>query len=150
MMKNALLLALVLLLGCKKSETNPTNAEYQYFIFGSYAGECGGNCAAIFKLENQQLFADDGLVYFTGSDNIPFQNTSLSAEKIALAVTLSEQIPNSLFDQPDGLIGCPDCHDQGGYFVEVKLSNGEVRRWNIDPDEADFKPFCDAIRATVT
>jgi len=107
-----------------------------------------GDCARIFKLENQQLFADDGLVYYTQND-IPFQTTSLSAEKVALAVALSEQVPAQLFDQPDGAIGCPDCRDQGGFLVEVKLSTGEVRRWNIDPDKEEYEAFCDAIRTAV-
>jgi hypothetical protein len=152
-MKNVFLLALVLMLGCKKSEPAPTT-EYEYFIFGSHYGECVGDCALLFKLEGQHLFADDELVYFTSlayfaNNDLPFQSTSLSAEKVALAVALSEQMPTELFDESDGVIGCPDCRDQGGYFVKVKLSNGEVRFWNIDPDKEEYEAFCDAIRTAV-
>ncbi len=136
--------------GCKKeSETigcqQPTK-DFEYFIFGTAYGECIGDCAKIFQLQGQQLFADDGLEYFLYKDVVPFQTTSLSAEKIAIAKELLEQFPLALLDEANGSVGCPDCRDQGMIFIKIKVTCDEARFWFIDPDEAKYAEFYKAVR----
>jgi hypothetical protein len=147
-MKKALLfLAILLAFGCKKETTLETS---DYFIFGTAYGFCAGSeCVTLFKLEDQQLYADDNAGYtdLSASDQ-PFQTTSLPADKVALAEALQAQVPASLYEKPDGNVGCPDCRDQGLLFVKIKTGE-TVREWRIDPDEQQYAAFCDSIRATV-
>ena len=138
--------------GCKKEICGcappPGTGDFEYFIFGTAYGECIGDCAKIFQLEGGKLFADDGLEYFIYKDVVPFQTTSLPAEKIVIAEKLLEQFPTALLDEANGQIGCPDCRDQGVMFVKIK-TGGQVRFWFIDPDEAKYAAFCEAIRGAV-
>lgn len=146
MKKTFVFLALLAVLGCKKeSATSP-----DYFVFGYAYGFCAGNCVTVFKLEGDNLFADDDASYQTLGENqeIPFQAGSLSAEKVNLAKALRAQIPTGLYNEPDGNVGCPDCRDQGLYYIKIKTGN-TVREWRIDPDSQEYGAFGDTIRTTV-
>jgi len=147
-MKNTLMfLALFLAFGCKKETENAGN--FDYFIFGTAYGKCIDNCVTLFKLEGQNLFADDNAQYTTLSDseNLPFQTTSLSADKVALAETLEAQIPANLYNEPNGNVGCPDCYDQGLYFVKIKIGD-TIHEWRVDRDVKEYAAFCKLIRTT--
>ena len=138
--------------GCKKETIGCQfpfgSGDFEYFIFGTAHGMCIGDCAKIFQLEGGKLFADDVVEHLT-SENVTFQTTSLPAEKVAIATELSQQFPLALLDEANGQIGCPDCHDQGKMFVKVKTADGEIRFWFIDPDEAKYAAFSDAVRVAV-
>ncbi|MBK6930411.1 MAG: hypothetical protein IPH12_05905 [Saprospirales bacterium] len=144
-MKNALFFSVLLFAACTK-EPDVAPSTNDYFIFGTYYGECAGNCSHIFKLEGQNLFADD--MEYLQPDDLVFQSQSLAPDKIALAAALEAQIPASLFDETAETIGCPDCHDQGGYLVKIKTGD-TVRQWFIDRDVPKYAAFCDSIAATV-
>lgn len=149
-----LCVAALLAFGCQNKECGceppPEAGDLQYFIFGTAYGECGGDCARIFKLQGEQLFPDEGVEYLNySSPEIPFQSNSLGADKVALAKTLLDKIPSDLRSQPTGPIGCPDCRDQGTAFVKVKVGQQELY-WFIDPDEVKYKEFTQEIMHTVT
>ena len=146
-MKKSLFLLLVLFLGCKKDPSEQINPDH--FIFGTAYGECAGDCARLFKLEDEKLFPDDGVVYlnYNGAD-IPFQTQSLATDKVALAESLLSQMPAALLNETEEQIGCPDCHDQGTIFIETKTGDA-VRRWYIDPDSEQYGSFCDSVRTIV-
>lgn len=146
-MKKSLFLLFVLFLGCKKDPI--VQVAPDRFIFGSAYGECIGDCARLFKLENQKLFPDDGVVHLSyNSDDHPFQSQDLAADKVALAESLLAQLPAGLMNETEAVIGCPDCHDQGTIFIETKTGDA-VRRWYIDPDSEQYGSFCDSVRTTV-
>ena len=146
MKKTFVFLALLAVLGCEKESA--TNSDY--FIFGYAYGFCAGNCVTVFKLEGDNLYADDDASYQTLGENqeIPFQSASLSAEKVNLAKALQAQIPANLYNETDGNVGCPDCRDQGLYYIKIKMGN-TVREWRIDPDSQEYKAFGEEIRETV-
>jgi len=147
-MKNTLLFfALLLAFGCKKETKDAGN--FDYFIFGTAYGMCIDNCVTLFKLEGENLFADDNAQYTTLSDseNLPFKTTSLPADKVTLAKTLQTQIPINLFNEPNGNVGCPDCYDQGLYFVKIKIGD-TIHEWRIDRDVKEYAAFCELIRTT--
>ena len=150
MKKMLILAAVALCFGCHQepcTDPFPDTGDFEYFIFGTSYGECGGDCAKIFKLEGSQLFADDGLEYLS-TEEVPFQTTGLSFEKRTLAVELSQQLPTDLLTETNGQIGCPDCRDQGTVFIKIK-TGGQVQFWFIDPDDAKYAAFCEAVREAV-
>ncbi len=149
-MKNFLLfLTLLPALGCNKEPNPDIPQSFDYFIFGTAAGKCTGNCVTLYKLEGQNLYEDDNANYLMlSSQDIPFQATGLSAEKVALAETLQAQIPANLFNEPDGNIGCPDCYDQGMFYIKIKASD-TVREWRIDRAVEEYTTYCDLIMTTL-
>lgn len=126
-MKYAFILCTAILFSsCKKESCNIDN----YFVFGKAFGECGGNCATFFKVENGQVFADE-MTYYTGTAT--FSNTPLNNAHYTLAQNLENNFPLYLSSHPDTTFGCPDCHDQGGIYFK-KVINGVEHYWNIDTD----------------
>lgn len=146
--------ATLLAFGCKNKDCGcappPQASDLEYFAFGTAYGECGGDCARIFKLQGEQLFPDEGVEYLNyASSEIPFQTTSLPSDKVALAKTLLGKVSSELLSEPVGSIGCPDCRDQGTVFVKVKIGEQELY-WFIDPDEAKYKELSQAVSYTVS
>lgn len=123
----SILLIGVVLCSCGKEE----NPEDFYFIFGKYAGECVGNCADFYYLENDNLFADDIEYFFHDINQLQWQATPLSTSQYDTASELLDDIPNQLFSIPDSTFGMPDAYDQGGYFVAYS-EGGDTFEWNID------------------
>lgn len=152
MKKLSLLLLLLLVLGCKKDTTAPVDLDkLDYFIFGRASGFCvGSSCVMLYKLENQQLFPDADMTYtqFSTGD-IAFGTTSLPTDKVLLAQALLAEFPSSLLNEPNGTLGCPDCTDQGVYYIKMK-SGKTVREWHIDPFLDQYHPFCNAISITLS
>lgn len=151
MMKSTLLfLSLLLAFGCKKQPGPEASKSFDYFIFGTAHGKCINDCVKLFKLEGKNLNADDNAQYsnLNDSQNIPFLPSGLSADKVALAEALQAKIPAGLFEAADGRLGCPDCYDQGLYFVKIK-SGDTVREWQIDRDVAEYTAYCELIQTTM-
>lgn len=44
---------------------------------------------------------------------------------------LSLQLPSALINSESHVLGCPDCSDGGGIYIETKI-NDEIRYWFID------------------
>ncbi|MEQ1745106.1 MAG: hypothetical protein ABMA02_06765 [Saprospiraceae bacterium] len=145
MKKMLFFLALATVIGCSKE----AESDSGYFIFGYAHGFCVGNCVTVFKLEDDSLVADDDAAYASlTSPSIPFQSTNLPSDKVALAKGLQAQIPAALYNEPDGSVGCPDCRDQGLFYLKIKTGD-TVREWRIDRDKPEYAAFCDSIWDTV-
>jgi len=124
------LFSCALLFSCDKEDNN---SEFEY-IFGSYAGECFGNCANFYKLEDESLYADD-MEYFTHSlEEFTFKNSALEQSKYILAKEFYEDLPNELIESTEITFGIPDAYDQGGYFI-VYIENNDTLFWNIDTNK---------------
>jgi hypothetical protein len=139
--------ALIIISACKKEIATPDT-----FTFGRICGFCRGDCATVFKLTNNQLFADD-MTTNNRAAPLVFQTTPLSDAKRLIAKQLADAIPAQLLTETAETIGCPDCADQCGYVV-VSTQNGETKRWFIDTFEngvpAYLQPFVVKIRETLT
>jgi hypothetical protein len=130
-MKLYLLLPLYILIltGCAKKATPETAAAMpERFAFGTAYGECGGNCATFYLLNDGKIYLDD-MEYFTGP--LSFANIALDDEKYRKAKQLAINIPSYLLNNPT--FGCPDCHDQGLVYIEYKR-DGKLMYWKIDND----------------
>lgn len=135
-LKVIILLSLILSIwtSCKKDN----NDLEDYLIFGAFYGECGGNCTILYKIEGEQLYTDD--VEWGIPDDIPFQAAPLSSNKYEIAKILIDEFPDELKNASESVFGCPDCADQGGYFIELK--DGEsIKSWTIDTSESEIPDY---------
>ncbi len=156
-MKNHLLLSLILLTvfayGCKEDAPTATNEKLEYLIFGRFAGEClGDQCIEIYKLENNRLYESED-IYPTSSTqigNTPYQAGFTEIDNPASFVIdeLLSDFPMSLLADSKSVLGCPDCADQGGYFLEISTSS-KIANWRIDTDRsaipAYLSPYLDLL-----
>ena len=125
----------MLFAGCKKDPA--VNSDY--FIIGSYYGECLGDCAILYKAENNKLYADKVKWFYlnVNSSILEFKDSPLSNDKFILVNNLKNDLPNYLRNYPGKIFGCPDCADQGGIYIEIGES-GKVIFWNIDTSIANL------------
>lgn len=148
--RNILLMSLVLVLtNCTDDITRTDNEECDCyylteatdaFVFGRYAGFCmGEQCTNLYQLQNGQLFADD-MERLMHPDDLVFLPEPLSEEKYELAKAVLDSLPAALFDEASETIGCPDCADQGGYFIELRTS-GETQRWYLDTNKNNLPQY---------
>lgn len=98
-------------------------------IFGEAYGYCAGDCAHFFKLENNQLTADN-IERFDGSEPT-FSNQAFTSAQYEIATELLESIPEYLLLNANQTIGCPDCADQGGVYLFL-TRDAQKYFWNID------------------
>lgn len=71
--------------------------------------------------------------YFTGAKDIRFQKLALSSDNFRTAQILVVSLPDFFKTETSQTLGCPDCHDQGGLYLEIRNS-GNTRVFNIDPE----------------
>lgn len=137
---------LLFLLSCDDDEQLTTNSKEDYLIFGRYGFQCFGNCITVYKLQAGQLFADDLEYGFPEADD--FQTTPLSDTQFQIAEVLSDEFPEELLETEQRIFGCPDCADQGGFYLSLKR-NGTVTTWQIDTDDVDQTPGILAYKARI-
>jgi len=110
------------------------------FVFGKYFGFCmGEQCTNLYKIQDGRVFAD-AMERLMHPDDLVFQSEPLSNEKYQLAKAILDAFPEELLAETAETIGCPDCADQGGYFIELK-TNYETRRWYLDNFKDNLPPY---------
>ncbi len=115
------------------------------FVFGKYFGFCvGAQCTNLYKIQDGRVFSD-AMERLMDPDDLVFKAEPLSNEKYQIAKAVLDAFPEELLAETAETIGCPDCADQGGYFIELK-TNGETRRWYLD----NFKDKLPAYLKTYT
>ena len=118
-----------------------------HFAFGTYYGHCLGNCAHAYKLNEDGLFPDQVERGYL-EPGIAYATQSLSAENIALAQKLLEDFPAELMKEEAEVFGCPDCADQGGFYLEIKQGES-TRSWRIDTNDDQIPAYLSAYTAKV-
>ena len=129
-----LFIAVISFFGCSKESPGQkceTLVE-GHLIFGTYYGECLGNCAFLYKIENCLLYEDDMESYYT--DDLSFNSDPLSQEDYELALDAEAMFPADLWNETDSVFGIPDAYDQGGIYIE-KNNAGTIRKWHLDTNE---------------
>ena len=114
------------------SEEDPSSDQFDYLIFGTFYGECiGEECIEIFRIEDGKLFEDLDDRYPDGGSQESGNYMELSEEKYQEVKNLYDTIPELLWALTDGTIGCPDCTDGGGVYVEIQRGD-ENKFWVLD------------------
>ncbi len=142
------LLTGVLLFSCKTTPTPSVSVDY--FIFGSAHCHCLNHCATLYKYTPAMLVKGAG--ESCQPADYTYNGRTLGAGAIAKAEKLLLAVPAELYAAQDTVFGCPDCADQGTFYVEVK-KDGAVMSWRIDTNESDLpaflKPFHQKIKETL-
>lgn len=128
-MKNILifLVTTVLFTACN-SDDDKVIETADYLIFGHYYGMCvGESCVEIFKLTDTKLYEDTNDNY--NLDNLNFRELDHATfEKVK---SLISAVPQELLTDETSVLGCPDCADGGGLYVQLS-QKGTLYTWNID------------------
>lgn len=145
------LLLLVVLASCEFGHEQGSRLNTEYLVFGRFAGECvGEHCVEIFKIDHGVLYEDTLDRYPTGLYNGSFRRLSDSMDTIVQP--LVHLVPWEIIRLPNGRIGEPDSHDQGGIYLELK-ERGVRRYWLIDTQRARLPvflhSFIDSVEHTV-
>lgn len=117
--------------------------------FGRYAGFCIGYCTQEITITPTSL----------NYQNIPRGDETLELVNVNQRYTqqdwskLTELLNYSAFLELPKTIGCPDCGDQGGYYIQI-TQNGSTRRLDIDADilitDTAIDPFYKKLREILT
>lgn len=131
---------LFLFSACEENDPLKLSSE-DYLIFGKFAGFClGENCVRIFKLDSNQI-AEDTLDNYPDRENFyEGEFVRLDQSKYEEAVDLLDKFPTDLLNETDTIFGCPDCADQGGYYLEIKL-NTTHKFWIIDTSKGSVPEY---------
>ncbi|MFN7120143.1 MAG: hypothetical protein ACK4TA_25355 [Saprospiraceae bacterium] len=141
-MRQFFLLALITItiVACNsaKKDVKSTTLNDPYLVFGKYFGHCLDECATLYKLEGNQLYADD-MKRFNGWDSLEFKAEPLSDARYEAAKVLLSTFPQKLLNEAE-TIGCPDCADQGGFALEIR-KDGKMRHWHIDTNKDQIPDY---------
>lgn len=106
-------------------------------VFGMARGFCVGKCFHVYKVDGTTLNEDTGVQRLEDYLTYEFNSTErLSDTKFEEAKGLIDLIPAELLSADNQKYGCPDCHDQGGIYIEI-IEGDENRRFVIDPVDTD-------------
>ncbi|MGB0431305.1 MAG: hypothetical protein ACPGLV_12590 [Bacteroidia bacterium] len=104
----------------------------EYLIFGEFYGMCNGEtCVEIFKIDHNNLYEDENDNYPNSLNISDTKFNLLDKEKYELVRELINDFPSALLAESEHTLGCPDCHDQGGFYIEYKNQN-DHQFWIID------------------
>ena len=137
-------------LTCSDSDDTVELSNDNYLIFGHFYGFCfGEECIEIFKLTKSKLYEDSNDNY-AGE---PFNFKELSNDKFEASKALLSFLPPELLNEKELIIGCPDCADQGGVFIQYKNGNS-VHQWRIDQNKSQvpkyLHSFIDEVNNTIS
>ncbi len=126
-----LLVPIVLLAGCCK-HNQQHNTRVERLVFGTFYGECAGNCVNIYSLDRLTLQKDEYAAYPSLDPAYVITPTStMSVAKFNAAKHLLFEVPAELLPLSSNTYGAPDSHDQGGMYVEV-YQGATRQRFMID------------------
>ncbi|MFV0539675.1 MAG: hypothetical protein ACK5MZ_00350 [Aestuariibaculum sp.] len=139
-MKNILFIVFgfAILLGCDSNDNHDTLQKDDYLIFGHFYGMCiGESCIEIFKLTENALYEDTVDSYTMESFDF---ETLLDTDTFGAVKDLTDYFPQNLWSKNEAIIGCPDCADGGGLYIEYS-KKGTVKKWRIDQTKQNIPDY---------
>lgn len=119
---------------CDEAGTELSDSDF--LIFGRYAGFCQGDCFSVFKVNSTNLVEDEISERFTGNDFEFKPGRTLDSHEYTLAQALLTAIPPELISSNIEVYGCPDCADQGGFYISFSYQ-GVKKSFRLDTRQTD-------------
>jgi hypothetical protein len=124
----------------------------EYLIVGSFYGFCvGDQCYKYLLIRDGKVFQLNGVVHNQATGITYSSLTELPAEQYEIVKDLPGSIPAQLLDVEETTLGCPDCADGGGLYVETIVDDTK-RYWYIDNtlnEPAYLRPFIELVNARI-
>lgn len=135
------LLAIFTLSACNKDSPEPAVPDSpDYLVFGRFASGMSSESSQLFRVSLSTFEQDIVTDFFPRLDYEFESEITMSQADWSNARQLIDLLPQSLIETEFHIYGCPDCADQGGYFLEFG-SNGEGKKVLLDiNDTADQTP----------
>ncbi|AHM59118.1 hypothetical protein D770_04255 [Flammeovirgaceae bacterium 311] len=111
----------------------------ELMIYGWFAGECFNNCGTMYKVTATQIYKDT-TSYWSNSDAIliTIRNGEVSKKNGAASYNdYKLNIPLIMLMDQRYEFGCPDCYDQGGYYLQFKIL-GKTKSFKIEKGQEPF------------
>lgn len=125
-----------LFLSCNSDDDSTPEKTIESLVFGKYSGECLENCFNVFKIDTEKIAKDNTVNYY--SNDFTFKSSFVySKEVFEKYNSLLSDIPYELKNGTDKTYGCPDCVDQGGFYLRIQMSDGKIKKYNIDVDTTE-------------
>lgn len=133
----ALIFFSILVTSCNENDYEINLVQNDYLIFGHFYGQCiGDGCVQTFKLTNEKLYEDLNHNY----SGAPFNFVELENEIFNTVISLMDAFPSQLISETEEFLGCPDCADQGGLYIEYK-KEGVIKKWKIDQSKSQVPNY---------
>ena len=128
-------LSIILILsGCSSDDDNGNGSTQRNgtLIFGWFAdSSCSGDCSTIYKIDTENVYRDIDYNYpentfFDGNFQIMNNANHQDFE------TLITELPNEIFNEPNGYLDCTDCtNENGGFYLEYQDDDGFHKSWRF-------------------
>ena len=135
---------IIMSFSCASDDDNEGAQQNRTLIFGWFAdSSCSGDCSQIYKITSDKIFRDLDIEYpednyFEGN----FQEiTTVNYQDYS---ALLNQLPNEIFNEPNGYLDCPECTNElGGLYLEYE--DDEIHKtWRIR--SAQFPSYIDSYK----
>lgn len=133
--------------GCSSDDSNSQNIDDVTLIFGWFGdNSCSGDCATIYKLEDEKVFRDDNSMR---PDNNGYQGNfeEIDSADFSMFSILITDFPEQVFDNPNGYLNCTDCNDDSGGFYFEYISDDNSGSWKIK--NAQYPDYMDGYRSLI-
>ena len=128
-----LFLCLLVFSSCENETASP---DTNTMLFGSFSGHCFGNCFTAFELDSTSVKSDDNEGHFT-FDRYEFQSSrTLNMNAFSDAKSIFNSFPDEFNNTDKERFGCPDCADQGGFFIIFQI-DGQRKMVLLDTKDTD-------------
>lgn len=130
------LLVIFILSGCNTEDDNgPTEENTQrngILIFGWFSdSSCAGDCSNIYKMDNGKIYKNIDQNY---PENTFFEGDFQLMTNVDYQVyeALIVELPNEIFNAPNGYLDCTDCTNaNGGFYLEFQNDDGSHNSWRF-------------------
>ena len=126
----------------KKEPQDPDKQALQdtTLIVGTYFGFCRPpeSCVHVYQIANGKVYADTTHHYPYDTSGYKFK--VLPDTPYPKVNQLKAAFPHRILTDTTTEFGCPDCRDQGGYYVALK-ADGYQQEWLIDQDLDAVSPY---------
>jgi len=139
-------------MGCEdeSSEVGLDMAGYEYLSFGHLYGLCQGEeCVEIFRIDESGVFEDTKDEYPSRSEAYKGDfslKVDIDPASFELLITT---FPEALLNEEEVVLGCPDCADQGGYYIEIAKLEGTKRFWILDTNKSSVPAYAHAYMDSI-
>lgn len=111
------------------------------FVYGGwFAGECKGNCGTMYKVTEKHILKDTTTYWLYNKSD---KNLKIEAQQLlenddeGNYNNFKLNIPLIMILDPRTQFGCPDCTDQGGYYLQFTML-GMTKHFRVDKGHEPF------------